>query len=152
MVSASGAANPAPALNTSTSTGPQSLFDRREDLVDGAGVGDVGGHHQRLARQGRSHLLQRGQVPAQQRHPVTVRGQRRGHRRADPAAGAGDQADPAGHRYCPVQRGGRRSLNAAWNSAWSSVVISSAWVIASSSIALASDMSSSRVISALVWA
>ena len=59
--------------------------------------------------------------------------------------------DPAGviGRSTP---GGRFSLNAAWNSAWSEVVISSAWVIASSSIAAPIGMSSSRVISDLVCA
>ena len=52
----------------------------------------------------------------------------------------------------PFHSGGRLSLKAAWNSAWSAVVISSAWVIASSSIAAPIGMSSSRVISDLVWA
>src|SRR5689334_15668048 len=50
----------------------------------------------------------------------------------------------------PFHSGLRLALNAAWNSAWSWVVISRAWVMASSSIAGPSGMSSSRVISDLV--
>ena len=46
-------------------------------------------------------------------------------------------ADRVAIRQRPSQRGGRRSLNAAWNSAWSRLVISSACVIASSSVAAA---------------
>ena len=66
------------------------------------------------------------------------------------ALGTGAGCRPESQR--PAQRGGRRSLNAAWNSAWSRLVISSACVIASSSVAAPSGMSSSRVSSDLVWA
>ena len=65
-------------------------------------------------------------------------------------AGAGDDGDAVAH--CPLHAGFRPALNAAWNSAWSSVVISRAWVIASSSTDADIDMSSSRVSSDLVWA
>ena len=80
--------------------------------------------------------------------------------RPTPSTRSGDQAHRqvpssrghGSHHQRPFHSGGRLALKAAWNSAWSSVVISSAWVIASSSTAGRSDMSSSRVISDLVWA
>ena len=58
--------------------------------------------------------------------------------------------DPVRGAHRPFQSGSRPSVKAAWNSAWSAVVISSAWVIASSSTAPARSRSSSRVSSVLV--
>ena len=55
-----------------------------------------------------------------------------------------------GHR--PVHSGGRLSVNALWNSAWSSLRISRAWAAASSSMALPRSTSCSRVSRSLVAA
>jgi len=77
------------------------------------------------------------------------RSRRRRHR---PRWGGAIAAPPDLTDQVPDQAAGRLALKAAWNSEWSLVVISNAWVIASSSIAADKGMSCSRVSSAFVWA
>src|SRR5699024_6559333 len=80
---------------------------------------------------------QRSGAAGHGRDAMSVREQSERHGAPDAAPGPGDDADAgAGDgRHRPVHSGLRLALNAAWNSAWSWVVIRSAWVIASSSMA-----------------
>ena len=94
VVSASGAESPAPALRHEHLDRPP-LVARRAAKAASTAAGSVtsAGTTSDVARQPGRDRLERRRVPAEQRDPVSVRGQRSGHRRADTPAGPGDQAD-----------------------------------------------------------